>query len=46
MARAVCGWKAGAESVVFCVPDVFAHAAERMERLGVYIRQKYVGSGK
>ena len=24
----------------------FAHAAERMERLGVYIRQKYVGSGK
>lgn len=24
----------------------FAHAAERMERLGVYIRRKYVGSGK
>lgn len=24
----------------------FAHAAERMERLGAYIRQKYVGSGK
>ena len=24
----------------------FAHAAERMERLGVYIRQKYAGSGK
>ncbi len=24
----------------------FAHASERMERLGVYIRQKYVGSGK
>ncbi len=23
MARAVCGWKAGAESVVFCIPDVF-----------------------
>ncbi len=24
----------------------FAHAAERMERLGAYIRQKYAGSGK
>lgn len=24
----------------------FAHAAESMERLGVYIRQKYAGSGK
>lgn len=24
----------------------FAHASERMERLGVYIRQKYAGSGK
>ncbi len=24
----------------------FAHTAERMERLGVYIRQKYAGSGK
>lgn len=24
----------------------FAHAAERMKRLGVYIRQKYAGSGK
>lgn len=24
----------------------FEHAAERMERLGVYIRQKYAGSGK
>ena len=24
----------------------FAHTAERMERLGAYIRQKYAGSGK
>lgn len=38
--------KPGLNQLCFAYRMFFAHAAERMERLGAYIRQKYAGSGK